>query len=64
MYRKLFMTLVVSWIFMRSTYSDKPPVRPYVEPLYDVPTHGYNIKRTNIRGTDGSWDTYREIQRW
>ena len=63
MYNKLFMTLVVSWIFMRSTYSDMPPVRPHVEALPETHYYFYNRQQTNLRGINGSNDTYIQVQR-
>ena len=50
--------LAASWIFMPSTYSHTPPVRPYVEALPEPQYYYWNYQRTNIRGTDGSWDSY------
>jgi hypothetical protein len=44
---------------MPSTYSHTPPVRPYVEALPEPQYYYYNYQRTNIRGTDGSFDSYQ-----
>ncbi len=64
-----------SWIFDRSTYSHDPytgarvaqyePIPP-VEPLDDprLVTSRYNRLRTNVRGANGSNDTYYEVQNW
>jgi hypothetical protein len=64
-----------SWIFRRSTYSHDPYSgvrvaqymrKPPVEPLDDerMITSRYNRKRTNLRGADGSIETYYEVQHW
>jgi hypothetical protein len=64
-----------SWIFRRSTYSHDPMTgarvaqymrTPPVEPLDDERnvTSRYRRSRTNIRGADGSIDTYYEVQAW
>jgi hypothetical protein len=64
-----------SWVFRRSTYSHDPYTgarvaqymrTPPVEPLDDerMITSRYHRKRTNIRGNDGSVDTYYEVQHW
>jgi hypothetical protein len=64
-----------SWIFRRSTYSHDPytGVRvaqymrtPPVEPLDDprLVTSRYRRSRTNLRGAQGSVDTYYEVQAW
>jgi hypothetical protein len=64
-----------SWIFRRSTYSHDPYTgarvaqymrTPPVEPLDDerMVTSRYNRKRTNLRGSDGSLDSYYEVQHW
>ena len=64
-----------SWIFARSTYSHDPMsgarVAQYlrkapVEPLDDPReiTSRYRRSRTNLRGVDGSVDTYYEVQHW
>jgi hypothetical protein len=64
-----------SWIFARSTFTHDPsngarvaqymPIPP-VEPLDDPReiTSRYRRSRTNLRGTDGSVDTYYEVQQW
>ena len=40
--------ILASWLFMSSTYSNSPPVRPFVEGLPDqrAVTWGYSIKRS------------------
>jgi hypothetical protein len=64
-----------SWIFRRSTYSHDPYTgarvaqymrTPPVEPLDDerLVTSRYRRSRTNLRGTNGSRDTYYEVQAW
>jgi hypothetical protein len=64
-----------SWIFRRSTYSHDPYTgarvaqymrTPPVEPLDDprLVTSRYRRSRTNLRGTQGSNDTYYEVQAW
>jgi hypothetical protein len=64
-----------SWIFNRSTYSHDPYTgarvaqymrTPPVEPLEDerMVTSRYRRSRTNLRGADGSVDTYYEVQAW
>jgi hypothetical protein len=64
-----------SWIFRRSTYSHDPETgarvaqymrTPPVEPLEDerLVTSRYRRSRTNLRGADGSVDTYYEVQAW
>jgi hypothetical protein len=64
-----------SWIFMHSTYSHDPMtgarvaqyerIRP-VEPLEDERnvTSSYRRTQTNLRGADGSTDTYYQVQAW
>jgi hypothetical protein len=64
-----------SWIFSRGTYTHDPytgarvaqyaPIAP-VEPLDDprAITSRYRRSRTNLRGADGSTDTYYEVQQW
>jgi hypothetical protein len=64
-----------SWIFRPSTYTHDPYTgarvaqymrTPPVEPLEDerAITSRYRRSRTNLRGTDGSFDTYYEVQAW
>jgi len=64
-----------SWIFRPSTYTHDPYTgarvaqymrTPPVEPLEDerAITSRYRRTRTNLRGTDGSFDTYYEVQAW
>ncbi len=64
-----------SWIFRPSTYTHDPQTgarvaqymrTPPVEPLEDerAVTSRYRRSRTNLRGTDGSFDTYYEVQAW
>jgi hypothetical protein len=64
-----------SWVFRRSTYTHDPTtgarVAQYqriapVEPLEDERnvTSRYRRSRTNLRGTDGSIDSYYEVQAW
>jgi hypothetical protein len=64
-----------SWIFMHSTYSHDPMtgarVAQYeriapVEPLEDERnvTSSYRRTQTNLRGADGSTDTYYQVQAW
>jgi hypothetical protein len=64
-----------SWIFRQSTFSHDPDSgarvaqymrTPPVEPLEDerLVTSRYRRSRTQIRGTDGSVDTYYEVQAW
>jgi hypothetical protein len=64
-----------SWIFSHGTYTHDPytgarvaqymPIPP-VEPLDDqrMVTSRYRRSRTNLRGIDGSIDTYYEVQQW
>jgi hypothetical protein len=64
-----------SWIFSRGTYTHDPctgarvaqyaPIPP-VEALDDqrLVTSRYRYSRTNLRGSDGSLDTYYEVQTW
>jgi hypothetical protein len=64
-----------SWIFRRGTYTHDPysgarvaqymPIPP-VEPLDDqrMVTSRYRRSRTNLRGTEGSIDSYYEVQQW
>lgn len=64
-----------SWIFSRGTFTHDPvtgarvaqfaPIPP-VEPLDDqrLVTSRYRRSRTNLRGADGSLDTYYEVQQW
>jgi hypothetical protein len=64
-----------SWIFRRSTFTNDPETgarvaqymrTPPVEPLDDprLVTSRYRRSRTNLRGNDGSVDTYYEVQSW
>lgn len=64
-----------SWIFHRGTYTHDPYTGarvaqfqriPPVEPLDDerLVTSRYRRSRTNLRGIDGSIDTYHEVQNW
>jgi hypothetical protein len=64
-----------SWAFRRSTYSHDPYTgarvaqymrTPPVEPLDDprIVTSRYRRSRTNLRGSNGSFDTYYEVQAW
>jgi hypothetical protein len=64
-----------SWIFRRSTYSHDPYTgarvaqymrTPPVEPLDDprLVTSRYRRSRMNLRGAQGSNDTYYEVQAW
>jgi hypothetical protein len=64
-----------SWIFRRGTYTHDPYTgarvaqymrTPPVEPLEDerMVTSRYRRSRTNLRGIDGSVDTYYEVQAW
>ena len=64
-----------SWIFRRGTYTHDPYSgarvaqymrTPPVEPLDDERnvTSRYRRSRTNLRGHDGSVDTYYEVQAW
>jgi hypothetical protein len=64
-----------SWVFRRSTFSHDPYTgarvaqymrTPPVEPLDDprMVTSRYRRSRTNLRGTNGSFDTYYEVQAW
>jgi hypothetical protein len=64
-----------SWIFAHSTYTHDPYSgarvaqymrTPPVEPLDDERnfTSRYRRSRTNLRGNDGSVDTYYEVQQW
>lgn len=64
-----------SWIFNQGTYTHDPatgarvaqyePIPP-VEPLEDqrLVTSRYHRSRTNLRGADGSAETYYEVQQW
>jgi hypothetical protein len=64
-----------SWIFARSTFTHDPYTgarvaqymrTPPVEPLDDprIVTSRYRRVRTNLRGTDGSYDTTYDVQNW
>jgi hypothetical protein len=64
-----------SWVFRRGTYTHDPYTgarvaqymrTPPVEPLDDerMVTSRYRRSRTNLRGIDGSIDTYYEVQAW
>lgn len=65
----------VSWMFQPGTYTHAPEtgvrVAQYArhEPVEGLPdprlvTSGYRTTRTNLRGADGSLDTYYEVQNW
>src|SRR6476646_2271250 len=64
-----------SWIFHRSTYTHDPYTGarvaqyqrlPAIEPLEDerLVTSRYHRVQTNLRGTNGSWESYYEVQQW
>jgi hypothetical protein len=64
-----------SWVFRRSTYSHDPYTgarvaqymrTPPVEPLDDprMVTSRYRRSRTNLRGSNGSFDNFYEVQAW
>jgi hypothetical protein len=64
-----------SWVFAPSTYTHDPMTgarvaqyerKPPVEPLEDERnvTSSYRRTRTNLRGSDGSTDTYYQVQAW
>lgn len=64
-----------SWIFRRGTFTHDPETGarvaqyeriPPVEPLDDerLVTSRHRRSRTNLRGIDGSIDTYYEVQSW
>jgi hypothetical protein len=64
-----------SWIFSRSTYTHDPENGarvaqyqrlPAIEPLEDerLVTSRYHRTRTNIRGINGSVETYYDVQTW
>jgi hypothetical protein len=64
-----------SWIFAQSTFTHDPYTgarvaqymrTPSIEPLDDqrMVTSRYNRNRTNLRGANGSFDTYYQIQQW
>jgi hypothetical protein len=64
-----------SWVFRRGTYTHDPYTgarvaqymrTPPVEPLDDerMVTSRYRRSRTQLRGIDGSIDTYYEVQAW
>lgn len=64
-----------SWMFQRSTFSHAPETGARVaqyaqhEPVEGLPdprlvTSGYRTTRTNVRGANGSLDTYYEVQNW
>jgi hypothetical protein len=64
-----------SWIFRRSTYTHDPYTGarvaqyqrlPAIEPLEDerLVTSRYHRQRTNMRGVDGSVETYYDVQAW
>ena len=64
-----------SWIFRRSTYTHDPYTGarvaqyqrlPAIEPLEDerLVTSRYHRTQTNLRGTDGSSESYYDVQAW
>ena len=55
----LFM-FAVSWIFLPSTYSHTPPVKPYVEGLPDPreTVEVWSWQHTRIYGRNGGWNRY------
>jgi len=64
-----------SWMFARSTFSHSPESgarlaqyarHDFVEELPDprMVTSGYRTTRTNLRGANGSLDTYYQVQSW
>jgi len=64
-----------SWIFAPSTFTHDPTTgarvaqyerKPPVEPLEDERniTSRYRRTRTGLRGTDGSYDVYYQVQSW
>jgi hypothetical protein len=64
-----------SWIFRRSTFTHDPQTGarvaqykrlPSIEPLNDerFVTSRYHRTRTNLRGVDGSQETYYDVQSW
>lgn len=61
--RKFLCMFAVSWIFLPSTYSKVPPVVPHVEALPNPHYQIYDFQRTNIRGLNGSWDSYNRVYR-
>jgi hypothetical protein len=64
-----------SWIFARSTYTHDPYTGarvaqyqrlPVIEPLEDerLVTSRYHRIQTNLRGTNGSTESYYDVQQW
>ena len=64
-----------SWVFRRSTYTHDPYTGarvaqyqrlPAIEPLEDerLVTSRYHRTQTNLRGTDGSSESYYDVQAW
>lgn len=64
-----------SWVFKRSTFTHNPETGARVAqydrhaPVEELPdprlvTSGYRRTRTNLRGADGSVDSYYQVQSW
>lgn len=64
-----------SWVFKRSTFTNDPETGARVAqyqrhaPVEELPdprlvTSGYRRTRTNLIGTDGSSDSYYQVQSW